>query len=553
MTDSIHETVVVKKSSRIGYSELENNAIGYFIDQDPSSILLVEPTIDMARDWSKDHFSIMVRNTPCLKFKVKETKSRNGDNTILYKRYPGGHLNIAGANSPASLSARTARVVCFDEVGRFPASAGKEGNPVSLGKKRAATFWNRKYLEGSSPGIEGSCQITDEYETSDMRQYWVPCPECRQLHLLEWKFIVWEKDADGNHVPESAVHVCPHCGAVETDADLPLMLAGGKWIPQRPEVKNCAGFHINELYSPWVRFSDTVGNFLKSKDDPEKLKVWVNTALGETWKEAKEISTSQELMDRRENYTAELVPMGGVVITVGVDVQDDRLECETVAWGTQNESWALEHKIFPGDPNESLVWDTLDTYQKKTFRHETGAFLRIMGVGIDTGGHCTKAVYDYCTRRWASNIFALKGRQGQGKPFVTRPKKKLHGGMNLYHIGVDTAKDVFAANLVKTDPGPGYCHFPSGYDKAYFEQYLAERPKVKFSRGQRIRSWELKKAGSRNEALDMRIYSMSALTILGIDLNETVKQFLDKMQGRKVEAPVGRQNRMRILHKGVAA
>jgi phage terminase large subunit GpA-like protein len=551
-TDPSIETVTIKCSAQVGKTEILNNIIGYHIDQDPAPMLMIQPTLDMARAWSKDRLAPMVRDSLRLRMKVSAVKSRNSGNEILHKRFPGGHLTAAGANSPASLASRPVRIVLFDEVNRYPASAGTEGDPVNLGKKRAVNFHNRKYILVSTPTWEGASRIDESFNHSDQRRYWLPCPNCGGFHLLKWEHVVWEKTEDGRHMPETAVHVCPHCGGVETDADLPGMLARGEWRAEHPENKEHAGFTINELYSPWVRFSETVRNFLESKDDPELLRVWVNTALGEVWRESKEISTAEKLMERRENYDAVLVPMGGVIITVGVDVQDDRLEWEAVAWGANRENWSLDFHIIPGDPSKPDVWDALDLYLRKRFRHESGLELRILGCGIDTGGHHTQRVYEYCRPRWNWGVFALKGVGGQGKPLTSRPSKNNQGRVNLYQVGVDTAKDMLAANLSQAEHGPGYCHFPSEYDRAYFEQLLAERPAIKRVRGHRVRSWQPKHEGIRNEALDCRVYNIAALDILGVDVNATVAWFQEraKIGGTPMSQLIGNGRRMRS--RGVA-
>ena len=548
------EDVTFMTSSQVGKTEVINNIAGYYIDQDPSPMLVIQPTLEIAGAWSKDRLAPMIRDTPRLRNKVRDVKSRSGENTILQKRFPGGHLTVAGANSPSSLASRPVRIVLFDEVSRFPASAGTEGDPVLLGEKRTTTFYNRKKIRASTPGIEGVCRIDAEFQRSDQRRYWVPCPECGGRHLLEWKNVVWETDEDGTHHPETAAHACPMCGALQTDADLPGMLAAGEWVVGKPEVEGHAGFHLNELYSPWCKYAETVRDFLEAKDDPEKLKVWVNTALGEVWKEGKEIGDVDKLLERRENYTADLAPYGAVVITAGVDVQDDRLECEIIAWGSGNENWSLEYKIFPGDPSTGELWKTLDDFLMKTYSHESGLKLRIVAAGIDTGGHHTKQVYAFCKQRLGRRIFALKGDGGQGKPLASRPSKNNAGQVNLYRVGVDTAKDTIAANLGKAEPGPGYCHFPAGYDRGYFEQLLSERPLIKRVRGQRVRSWQPKKSGLRNEALDCRVYSMAALEILNIDLDETVRQFTERARGARAAATESQpRSGRRQRSRGIAA
>ena len=551
-TDPSFETVTIKCSAQVGKTEILNNIIGYHIDQDPAPMLMIQPTLDMARAWSKDRLAPMVRDSPRLRGKVSAVKSRNSGNEILHKRFPGGHLTAAGANSPASLASRPVRIVLFDEVNRYPASAGTEGDPVNLGKKRAVNFHNRKYILVSTPTWEGASRIDDSFAHSDQRRYWLPCPNCGGFHLLTWDKIVWEKIEDGLHLPDTAVHVCPHCGGIETDSDLPRMLAHGEWRAEHPENKGHAGFTINELYSPWVRFGETVKNFLESKDDSELLRVWVNTALGEVFGETKKVSTAEKLMERRENYDAELVPMGGVIITVGVDVQDDRLEWETVAWGEHRENWSLDYRVIPGDPSKPEVWDALDLYLRKCFHHESGLVLRIQGCGIDTGGHHTQRVYDYCRTRWGQRVFALRGVGGQGKPLTARPSKNNAGRVNLYAVGVDTAKDMLAANLSQLLPGPGYCHFPGDYDKSFFEQLLAERPGIRRVRGHRVRSWQPIREGIRNEALDCRVYNIAVLDIIGMDVNATVAWFRERAKIGGIPAAQALQGGRRMRSRGVA-
>jgi len=556
--DPVIEDVTLDTSSQVGKTEILNNIIGYYMDLEPCPILDIQPTLEMADTWSTDRLAPMLRDTPSLKGKVADVKSRSGENKIRHKKFPGGHLTVAGANSPASLAARPIRIAIFDEVTRFPQSAGKEGDPMKLGEKRTVTFFNRKKIRASSPGIEGYCRITDEYEKSDRREYWVPCPHCGKSHLLTWNdttqmHVVWETDSDGVHHPETAALACPDCGCLAGDADLPGMLKAGEWRKRAPWVKKHAGFKINELYSPWRKFAETVHDFLDAKDDPELLKVWINTALGEVWRDAKDISDVQVLLDRRENYNAEMVPYDGVVITAGVDVQDDRLEVEVVAWGNDYESWSLEYRVFPGDPATGALWNTLDEFLMKTYLHENGLRLRIVAAGVDTGGHHTREAYAFCKDRLGRRIFALKGDGGQGKPLASRPSKSNIGKVNLFRVGVDTAKDTFRANIVKDKEGPGFCHFPAGYGRDYFEQLLAERPVPKRKNGRVIRSWQLKKPGMRNEALDCRVYAMAALEITNVDLATSVRLFHERGAASRMSEPGTRKGGRRMRSRGLVA
>lgn len=518
VNDPAVETVVVMKSAQVGWTEILGNVIGFFIDNDPCPILIIQPTLEMGEAWSKDRLAPMVRDTPALHNKIKDAKSRDSGNTLLHKTFPGGHITIAGANSPAGLASRPIRVVLFDEVDRYPPSAGAEGDPIALASKRTTTFWNRKKLMGSTPTVKGVSRIESAYEGSDQRRYFVPCPHCGTFQTLKWggpdhPFGV--KWPDEN--PSEAYYVCEHCASVITDADKAEMLRLGEWRPTKPGGA-IAGFHINELYSPWVTFGEMASNFVEAKRLPETLKTWVNTALGETWEEAGETVDETGLLARRENYGPE-IPLAASVLTCGVDVQDDRIECETVAWGHGEESWSVEYQVFTGDPARPEVWKALDDYLLSTFDHESGAKLRISSACIDSGGHHTKQVYAFTSRRFARRVYATKGVAGPGKPLISRPNKNSKAKGRVFMLGADTGKDSVYARLKISDPGPGYCHFPAHYDADYFAQLTAEKVVSKYTHGFRTRVWVKKSAHARNEALDCRVLAMAALEIINVRID----------------------------------
>lgn len=527
VNDPAVEAVVVMKSAQVGWTEILGNVIGFFIDNDPCPILIIQPTLEMGEAWSKDRLAPMVRDTPALHNKIKDAKSRDSGNTLLHKTFPGGHITIAGANSPAGLASRPIRVVLFDEVDRYPPSAGTEGDPIALASKRTTTFWNRKKLMGSTPTVKGLSRIESAYEGSDQRRYFVPCPHCGTFQTLKWggpdhPFGV--KWPDEN--PSEAYYVCEDCASVITDADKAEMLRLGEWRPTKPGGA-IAGFHINELYSPWVTFGEMASNFVEAKRLPETLKTWVNTALGETWEEAGETVDETGLLARRENYGPE-IPLAASVLTCGVDVQDDRIECETVAWGHGEESWSVEYQVFTGDPAIPEVWKALDDYLLSTFDHESGAKLRISAACIDSGGHHTKAVYAFTARRFARRIYATKGVAGPGKPLVSRPNKNSKAKGRVFMLGADTGKDSVYSRLKITEPGPGYCHFPAHYDADYFAQLTAERVVTKYTRGFKTRVWVKKSAHARNEALDCRVLAMAALDIINVRIDRVAARIAQR-------------------------
>ncbi|MCK5748505.1 MAG: phage terminase large subunit family protein [Oricola sp.] len=532
MMDAVNEPgvaeVVFMTSSQIGKTEILNNIIGYFTHQDPSPILMIQPTLDMAETWSKDRLAPMIRDTDALTSLFKDPKSRDSDNTLLHKKFAGGHITMAGANSPASLASRPIRIVLLDEEDRYPVSAGTEGDPGSLAHKRTTTFWNRLLVSASTPTVEGESKIEARFQQSDQRHFYVPCPECGTFQVLGWAQIKFEK-----RQPETTYYECEHCKAKLQESDKIWMLAHGEWRAEA-ELHGIAGFHISELYSPWVRWSEMVAGFLKAKRLPETLKVWVNTSLGETWKDKTEGVDPSGLLKRKENW-GRVAPEGVVAITAGVDVQDDRLEAEVIGWGVSQESWSLQYHVLHGDPAQSKVWDDLDTVLQQTIQSSDGRTLSIACACVDSGGHQTQRVYEYCKAREHNRVFAIKGASQIGKPLVSKFSKNNKLRVKLFTIGTDTAKQMIYSRLKIHQTGPGYCHFPADYPEEYFKQLTAERIQTKFVNGHPTRVWVMPK-GRRNEALDCRVYGLAALHILNPNLDAlATEQERDRLRQREAK------------------
>lgn len=518
--DSIteNEHTVVIKAAQLGFTEIILNACGYFIDQDPSPILVIQPNVEpMAQDFSKDRLAPMIRDTPCLRHKIADAKSRDTSNTILNKTFPGGNISITGANSPTGLRSKPKRVVLMDERSAYPASSGTEGDPAKLAIKRAATFWNRRIVEISTPGIKGFCPIERVFEISDKRYYYIPCPHCGEFHRLTWGNVVWQKDK-----PETAKIECPHCRWTYNNSLKNIAVKKGVWIATQPG-KKIAGFHISEIYSSWRTLEELVIDFLEAKDNPELLKVFVNTVLGETWEDAGEVIHANDIEARAENYPAP-VPDRAMVLTCGVDVQPDRLECEVVGWGGGEESWSIDYHVIHGDPDipEGAIgspWTQLTDYLRKTWKDAFGVEFSIEATCIDTGGANTQAVYKYVKTKRGMRVYGIKGQGGEGLPIVGTPQRKRSGKktgrpIDLYPVGVDQAKHILYRRLRIKEPGPGYCHFPAGRSADYFRQLVAEKIVTKYVKGFPRREFK-KKDGERNEALDVRVYAFAALALRG--------------------------------------
>ena len=518
--------------AQLGKSEALLNIIGYHIEHDPSPILLMQPTVEMAQSFSKDRItSGLLNTTPSIKGKVKDPRARDSGNTTLHKTFPGGAISLVGANSPAGLASRPIRVVLCDEVDRYPLSAGEEGDPVALATKRAMTFWNRKIVLVSTPTEKGASRIEAAYEESDKRRFYVPCPHCDEMQTLKWSGVQWsEKD------PSTAMYYCEECGAGWTDAQRQKAISLGEWRASLP-FKGVAGFHISALYSPWVSLPDAADEFLKSKRDPMRLKTWVNTFLGETWEDQGEQVDEHDLINRSEDWGEEL-PDDVLLLTAGVDVQDDRLELEIVGWGRGEESWSIEYKTLYGDPSTADLWMRLDSILQQRFKHPTHGDMILRAACVDSGGHYTQQVYNYCRARSGRRVFAIKGIGGEGKPVVGRPSKNNIGKINLFPVGVDTTKELVYSRLKIADEGEGYCHFPTGRSEEYFRMLTAEKKVTKYFKGRPRREWV--KIRTRNEALDCRVYATAALALLNLNLEAVYKQAQNRVSS-DADTPASRR------------
>lgn len=524
VSDPTIPEIVVMSSAQVGKTLLLLAIIGYHIDQDPAPILLLQPTLEMAEAFSKDRLAPMVRDTPALRGKIKDPRSRDSGNTLLHKGYPGGQITMAGANSPASLASRPIRVVLADEIDRYPASAGTEGDPVNLARKRTTTFWNRKIVLVSTPTIKGASRIEAAFEQSDKRRYMVPCPHCDHFHPLEWDNLRMEEDR-----PETAAMVCPGCGALYDDSHKLKMLRRGRWEATAP-FNGVAGFHLNELYSPWRTFADVAADYLRAKDHPEQLKTWVNTSLGETFQEVGEAPEWQRLYDKREGYHTNRVPAGVAFLTAGVDVQKDRLELEIVGWSHGKRSHSIDYRVILGDTEKTGndgPWAELQRMiTTEQWEREEGGSLPLKYTAIDSG-YRTTIVYEFCRRFPASKVAPIKGREDQAMP-ISPPRaidhrkdgKKAFRGLKLYSVGTSAIKEELYAwlRLDKAEgqeAPPGYCHFPQ-YAEGYFKELTSERAVIKLVRGVSRVMW-VKTPGVRNEPLDCRVYARAAAAIVGMD------------------------------------
>ncbi len=529
--------VVVKACTQVIKTEAILNGIGYFAHMDPGPILVLQPRDADAKAFSKERIAPMIRDTPALRGIFAEGKGRVADNTIEQKMFRGGMLAIASAGSAPNLARRAIRFLFCDEVDKYVST--QEGNPISLARKRLATFRHRaKEILTCSPTFEGS-EIDRAYSQSDKREYYVPCPKCGHMQSLMGAFYKQVRFAEFGTVEEraaSARYHCVACDAPWTEAGRKNAVERGEW--RGGDFNGVAGFWISELYSPWKTLAEIVHDFLTKKDNPSELQTFVNTSLAENWVEKGEAPEWETLSARREPYDPGTVPAGGLFLTCGVDVQRDRLECETVAWGRNRESWSVDYQIFEGRTSEPAVWAKLEEYRTRLFAAEGGAELPISRMFVDSGdGTTTNDVYNWVRMQPQSQVQAIKGSDkgilpvGQPSPVdVTAGGKKIKAGLKIRMVNVSFFKAEFYADLKKRAPTddeiaqgygypPGYCHFPSGgnYGDEHYKQLCAEQLVSHRNRktGRTKTEWQQMRA--RNEALDCRVYARAAAWDLGLD------------------------------------
>lgn len=538
--------IIFQASRQVGKSETGVNVIGKRIHQDPTDIAYVAEKEDKAKAWTQESFDAMVRATPELRNLISKDPESNNQKV---KGFPGGGLYILWASSPAELSSRPFQIIIFDEKAAYKPT--NEGDPVKIGEGSTKTYDGEELIMKLSTPRRCNCSvgetcndISHDYDRGDQREYYVPCPHCDEMQTLKFggkdcNFgLKWDPDS-----PESPYYLCEHCQAVIEEFDREDMLAKGYWKASKP-FNGVASFKINQIYSPFVSWGRLVVDFLEAKSDIAKLEVFTNTSLGEVWKQVEQIEY-EDLSWNLEQYPA-AVPDGVLVLTAGVDVQKDRIECEVVGWGKDHESWSIDYKVFYGTPGIEItandeetdedieplssVWNDLAEFLQGSFIGTTGHHpFRVQCAGIDSG-YLTTTVYKFCKKYAAKRWFAVKGMSDPFKPLVSKPTKSgKNPKINLFPIGTNAAKDdIFAALRVVKD-GPGKCHFPDRqpYSEESHMKQLASERMVRHTRGgNTYRVYEKVGPNVRNEALDVRVYATAARVILNPNYDSIAKRRL---------------------------
>ena len=560
-TDPKIYEIDVMASAQVGKSEIQLNMIGEAVDEDPGPMMYVQPTKEMAEDYSKRRIAPMISACPTLREKFYAAKGKDSNNTISMKLFPGGSLAIIGANSPTDLASKPIRYLLCDEIDRFPDSAGTEGDPIALAERRTETFrHNRKIVKCSTPTIKGKSKIEKAFMKGTQEEWRTECPHCRSFSFIRFDDIRFDReefrDEDGKKdwIVTNARWRCPVCQREIPEAEAKRLPA--KWFARNPKAlaNGIRSFRLSAFMSPWSDWRDIALSFLHAKDDPQLLQVFHNTMLGESWELRESNSEPQQLYGRREHYNAQ-VPTGVLVMTMGVDTQDNRLEYEIVGWDRDEQSWGIQRGIIPGRPDAPGVWEEIDNLLEQEWEMANGMTLRISATFVDSGGHFTSDVYRQCARREMRRVFAIKGEPGDGKAYVRLMKKEKDAPKGTrFMIAVDCGKEAILYGAGVEEPGARFMHFPvgddRGYDLEFFRGLLSEKQMLVRRRGQNVITWE--KVHERNEPLDCRNYARAAYKFFHWDFTKVEKI----LQGEDTEPTVtrneaARKRTKRIVSRGI--
>lgn len=521
--------VVTMVASQLMKTQIALNWIGGLIHMVPSNILTLLPSLSLAKRVSS-RISKTIKATPVLRERVAANRSRDGRNTMDTKEFEGGSLYVTTAGSAANLAELSARYVYGDEIDRWEVDIGDEGDPIELAETRGSTFGrNAKFYFSSSPTIKGASRIADLFETSDQRYYYVPCPHCGHMQILEWENLHYSADYNVVHYQCAG----PDCDVLIEEHHKGQMLARGEWRSHAQGDGETIGFHLNALYSPlgWMDWRSLAKQFEKAKraqnrGDLEPMQVFYNTRLAKVWDSAQEQTKAEVLLKRArlEPYGLGAMVHRVLMLTASVDVQANRLELMVMGWGIGMERWVIDFQIIWGDPADERTWAVLDEKLKVRYPHPCGVGLGILATAVDSGGHHTDEVYQFCrVRRWR-NIFAIKGASKPGKPVIAQRPSMVdvtwkgqteRNGAELWFVGTDTAKD-WIYNRYSFEDGPGALHFANDLPDEFFDQCVAERKVARYVRGHKRIEWVKGKA-ERNEALDLMVYNLAMAHYLGLN------------------------------------
>lgn len=514
VTDPKVSEVVVCSGVQLGKTELLLNAMCYYIQHEPSPILLVEPSEDLVVQLGRERVDTMIKASPSLRqlFGFSEDlKVKSGVLSGGIKRFAGGYIKMASAASPSGLISRPIRIVLCDEVDRYPARP--DGNAIDMAIGRTTNFMDRKILITSSPGALASSEVWRRLGACARYEYRIPCQHCGEPLVWSWQMVKWDKTADSVGDATTARMECPKCGGIIRDAGpaSSVQLADGEWVLVSGDpAAGRLGFHVSGLLSPWMPLRGIVSEWLAANQarDIDRLRTFIQDRLAEPWDDRppawREYVASEKsrFEDSPDHSTIRF-------LTAGVDVQRDRIEVSVWGFGVNLESWAIVHVVFTGDPLSSELWARVREFLLSPIETADGRQGIVFAACIDSGdGYSTQAVYRFCAPLEKRRIVAIKGVGGDNVPLISPPSRIASYHSPLYKLGVDRLKRILYDRLHISTIGPGYVHIPKSLSDEFWAQLTAESPETVVERGRQVTRWKQHRA--RNEALDCAVYALAA-------------------------------------------
>lgn len=517
--DSPDKLVAFMKSSQVGGTEAGSNWIGYIMDHAKGPVAIVMPTERSLNDWVSQKFDPMANDTPAVAEVLAKKSNRTSDNNAQRKKFTGGILYFKTAGSTAELKSTSLRYAMADELDEWDWTT-TQGDPLGLLEVRLTTFYDRKLFAPSTPTMKDASRIEELFDNGDQRHFQVPCPHCGEYQHLKWPNVRWTKNVANPKRLDSVSYYCEHNGCVIEEHHKTAMMAQGRWIAEAPQ-NGYKSYHINALYSPiglGLSWTELAYEWIEAQGDPAKLMRFINTRLGETFADRSHDLKPNVLVARAEPYALRTIPIGVLVLTAGVDTQDDRFEIQITGHARGDVTMPIDYHVIYGKPDEEKTRQALADYLVSAkFNNHYGREMKIEATAIDTGGHHTHTIYQF-VREAASyglrRVMACKGASTYGRAILSKPSLQdinhrgriVKKGVALYMIGADTAKHLLYGRLngdVDKDPGERKVRFSTELPPEYFDGLVSETFNPQKNR------WELKK-GKRNEPLDTWVLSIAA-------------------------------------------
>lgn len=514
---SLYREGYLMKGHQLGGSAAGENFIGHAITCAAGNILAVFATLEDAEKWNLSRFEPMREATPELRRRIRDPDQKGANNTQRRKKFPGGFMQLIGANRPGGLKSSTMRYVLLEEMDEYAGDIGNQGKPEDLAKKRTSNFGRKAKIFGNStPTVAGASAIERNYDRGDKRRLMIPCPHCGHRQYFDWRRgMKWVNDD-----PETVRYACSACGVLGSETEWKVGgLDKAEWMATAKGEPGVASWHLPSLYAPlgWRPWTVLVHEWLVAQKDPVALKAFLNNELAECWEDQSSKLKGKEIKKRAEDYALRTVPKGALRLSMSVDVQGNRIEYEIAGWGRRQTSWVIDYAMIDGDPSQDgpgSVWERLDKVRRTPILNSYGVPMMVEACAIDTG-YFAQAVYNYCSTRQTEGVFAIKSYSEKHKPIIGRGTPQdvtwrgriKRGGVLLWMIGADTAKEIIFARLgadgeEQRKPEDRLIRFSRELPDEYYDQLTAEYYDEKRDQWNKVRA--------RNEALDLKVYNLVA-------------------------------------------